>query len=185
MNRISGNGYVAQGSNFGIGLVTATDTDNTIEDNEIVGNTNGVFLAAGVQGNTISGNVIIGNPPVQVAADHAAYTGYDIKNMAAAGANTINSNLCVTSLNAPCPSVPPGPNTDIENQLQAAVCGARAEATSCRVTVSVWNDHLVHEIDPSAKSLVVGDGTELMTARQYVEARAAAGIDLEPREKHR
>lgn len=88
-------------------MVVAADTDNTIEDNEIFGNANGIFLTAGVQGNTIRGNTIVGNPPVQVAADHTANSGFDIKNLANAGANTFEGNICVTSVNAPCPSVGP------------------------------------------------------------------------------
>jgi len=88
-------------------VVAAADTDNTIEANEIVGNANGIFLTAGVQGNTIRRNTIVGNPPVQVAVDHTANSGFDIKNLADAGANTFLGNICVTSLNAPCPSVGP------------------------------------------------------------------------------
>jgi hypothetical protein len=42
---------------------------------------------------------------VQVALDHTANTGFDIKNLADAGANTFEGNICLTSLNAPCPSV--------------------------------------------------------------------------------
>jgi hypothetical protein len=44
---------------------------------------------------------------VQVALDHTANSGFDIKNLADAGANTFEGNICVTSLNAPCPSVGP------------------------------------------------------------------------------
>jgi parallel beta-helix repeat protein len=109
---------VAQGNNFGIGLVSATDTDNTIEDNEIVGNTNGIFLSTGVQGNTIRGNMILGNPPRQVVADHAANSGYDIKNMSA-GANTFDGNVCVTGLNAPCPAKPSAANPSNGSQSRA------------------------------------------------------------------
>jgi hypothetical protein len=68
---------------------------------------NGIFLTAGVQGNAIRGNIIVGNPPVQVAVDHTANSGFDIKNLADAGANTFEGNICVSSVNAPCPSVGP------------------------------------------------------------------------------
>ena len=88
-------------------MVVATNTDNTIEDNEVVGNTNGIFLTTGVRGNTIRRNTIVGNPPVQVAVDHTANSGFDIKNLADAGANNFVGNICVSSLNAPCPSVGP------------------------------------------------------------------------------
>jgi parallel beta-helix repeat protein len=87
--------------------VSAANTGNTIEDNEIVGNANGIFVIAGVQGNTIRGNTIVGNPPVQLAVDHTESVGFDIKNLADAGANTFTGNTCLTSVNAPCPSVGP------------------------------------------------------------------------------
>jgi parallel beta-helix repeat protein len=87
--------------------VTAADTENIIEDNEIAGNANGVFLVAGVQGNTIRRNTIVGNPPVQLAVDHTANPGFDIKSLADAGSNTFLGNICGTSLNAPCPSIGP------------------------------------------------------------------------------
>lgn len=96
---------MAQGNNFGIGLVSASDTGNVIEDNTVVGNTNGIFLAAGVQGNVIRRNLIVGNPPVQVDLDHPSTSGVDIKNLAADGANAFRGNVCLTSINAPCPAV--------------------------------------------------------------------------------
>jgi parallel beta-helix repeat protein len=92
--------------------VAAANTENIIEDNEIIGNANGVFLVAGVQGNTIRRNTIVGNPPVQIAVDHTANPGFDIKNLASAGANTFLGNICVTSMNAPCPSVGPSLTAD-------------------------------------------------------------------------
>jgi parallel beta-helix repeat protein len=86
-------------------MPAAIDTDNLVEGNEIVGNANGIFITSGVQGNTFRGNTIVGNPPVQVAVDHTANGGFDIKNLADAGANTFESNICMTSINAPCPAV--------------------------------------------------------------------------------
>ena len=98
---------MAQGSNFGIGLPAATDTGNIVEQNTIVGNTNGIFLAPGVKGNFFRGNLIVGNPPVQVSVDNASSSGVDVKNLADAGANAFEGNTCVTSINAPCPSTGP------------------------------------------------------------------------------
>ena len=106
-NRLSGNGYSAQQNNFGIGLENTGTNDNIVEDNTVIGNTNGLYMTAGVQGNIIRRNLLEGNPPMQVAVDHTAITGFDIKNLADAGANTFVGNICVTSLNAPCPSVGP------------------------------------------------------------------------------
>jgi parallel beta-helix repeat protein len=100
--------------NFGIGLIAATDTGNVIEGNTIVGNANGIYLAAGVQGNIFRGNTIVGNPPVQVAIDHGSSSGADILNLATAGANAFEGNVCLTSVNAPCafigPSLTANPN---------------------------------------------------------------------------
>ena len=95
---------MAQGSNFGIGLPAAIDTGNIVEENTILGNTNGIFLAAGVKGNFFRGNIVIGNPPVQVSLDSASSGGVDVKNLADDGANSFEGNVCGTSVNAPCPS---------------------------------------------------------------------------------
>jgi parallel beta-helix repeat protein len=88
-------------------LVAATDTGNVVEGNTIVGNTNGIFLASGVQGNIFHGNLVTGNPPVQISLDSPSTSGLDIKNLADPGANAFEGNICLTSANAPCPSVGP------------------------------------------------------------------------------
>lgn len=98
---------MSQGNNFGIGLVAAADTGNTIEENTVVGNSNGIFLVAGVRGNIFRQNLIAGNPPVQVSLDNAATIGYDIKNLGAADANAFEGNTCMTALNAPCAPIAP------------------------------------------------------------------------------
>lgn len=81
------------------------DNGNVIENNTVVGNTNGIFLAAGVQGNIFRGNLVTGNPAVQVSVDNPSSGGVDIKNLASPGANAFEGNICLTSVNAPCPSV--------------------------------------------------------------------------------
>lgn len=86
--------------------------DNVIEDNTIVGNTNGIVLVAGVEGNIIRRNVVAGNPPVQVSVSFPTDAGVDIKNLAAPDANTLRNNLCLTSVNAPCPTLPRLPVAD-------------------------------------------------------------------------
>ncbi len=96
---------MAQGDNFGIGLVSATDTGNVIEENTIVGNSNGILLVEGVQGNVFRRNLVVGNPPLQISVDNPATSGVDIKNLADDGANTFRENICLSSVNAPCPSV--------------------------------------------------------------------------------
>jgi parallel beta-helix repeat protein len=47
-------------------LVAAGTNDNVIEDNTVLGNTNGIILVPGVEGNIVRHNVVVGNPPVQV-----------------------------------------------------------------------------------------------------------------------
>ena len=78
-----------------------------MEDNTVVGNTTGIYLVAGTEGNIIRRNFVTGNPPVQVAVSIPSSTGVDIRNQAAAGANSFVGNICLTSINAPCPSVGP------------------------------------------------------------------------------
>lgn len=106
---MSGNGYIDQpgvpANDFGIGLVSPGTNDNVIIDNIVVGNANGIFLVAGVEGNFIRRNVVAGNPPLQVSLSFPATTGVDIRNMAAPGANTFEDNFCLTAVNAACPAV--------------------------------------------------------------------------------
>jgi hypothetical protein len=108
-NRLSGNGYSDQLANFGVGLPSPADTGNVIEQNTISANTNGIFIAPGVQGNIFRLNLITGNPALQVALDHPfpGTSGVDILNLAAAGANSFEGNECLTSVGAPCPTAGP------------------------------------------------------------------------------
>ena len=78
-----------------------------MEDNTIVGNAVGIRLVAGTEGNIIRRNLVTANPPVQVAVSNPSSTGVDILNLATAGANAFVGNVCLTSVNAPCPSVGP------------------------------------------------------------------------------
>jgi hypothetical protein len=42
---------------------------------------------------------------VETSVDHASATsGFDVQNLATEGANTFQSNVCLTSVNAPCPA---------------------------------------------------------------------------------
>jgi parallel beta-helix repeat protein len=107
VNRLIGNGYSSQGSNFGIGLPSPADTGNIVEDNTAVGNMNGIFVGAGVKGNILRRNIVLGNPAIQVSLDHPSANGYDIQNLSTSGANSFEGNTCISSLNAPCPSTGP------------------------------------------------------------------------------
>jgi parallel beta-helix repeat protein len=108
-NEFGGNGSVAAGNNdFGVGL-TGTSSGNVIEENSIMGNTNGMLIQALAGGNLIRRNIIIGNPPVQVSAAFGATVGFDIRNLSPAGANTFEENLCLSysgAAPAPCPGIP-------------------------------------------------------------------------------
>ena len=156
-------------------MPAAIDTDNTIEENEIVGNANGIFIAPGVQGNTIRANTIVGNPPVQVAVDHTDNAGYDIKNLADDGANTFDGNICLTAINAPCPAVSPA-NSSVVDQLQFSGCASHPPTASCKLTVSEWNHYLINKVNPGARALGIGDRMQRMTVQQYLQSRAAAGL---------
>jgi hypothetical protein len=68
----------------------------------VAGNTTGVFLAAGTEGNVIRRNIVTGNPAVQVAVAIPA-DGVDIRNMS--NANIFENNVCLTGVNAPCPAL--------------------------------------------------------------------------------
>lgn len=99
---MSGNGYAGQGSNFGIGLVNPGTNDNVIVDNVVFGNSNGILLVAGVEGNVVFGNRVLGNPPLQVPANNPGTTGADLRILATPGANVVEGNVCLTATNAVC-----------------------------------------------------------------------------------
>ncbi len=104
--------------NFGIALDGAGTNDNIVEDNTIVGNTNGFYMTAGARGNVIRRNLIVGNPAMQVDLDYASAKGVDIRNLAEEGANTFQANVCLTSINAPCPGAVPPSVTATPNPVQ-------------------------------------------------------------------
>lgn len=98
---------MAQGNNFGIGLIAAGNDDNVVEDNTVIGNTSGILLLAGAERNVIRRNVAAGNPAVQLSVTHAPNAGADIRNQSGNNTNTFQSNLCITGVNAPCPALGP------------------------------------------------------------------------------
>ena len=137
------------------------------------------MIAAGTTGNVFRGNLVVGNPPVQVSLDHGANPGVDIKNGAAPDANTFDSNVCLTAVSAPCPAVLPDANSALETELQSVACGTYPPAASCQLTYSQWNWYLINKINPQAAPLVLNDPTQLavqVTVQQYVQARSVAGL---------
>lgn len=103
-NEVNGNGYAEPADDFGIGAI-GTASGNVIELNSVVGNTNGIFLGAGTRQTLVRQNTILGNPAIQIGNTHPSAQGVDIRSLAPAGAVTFERNLCVTSVNAPCPDV--------------------------------------------------------------------------------
>lgn len=65
------------GSDFGVGLLFGS-SGNLVEENSMVGNVNGILLQANTIGNMIRGNIIAGNPPVEVARTFGAAVGTDV-----------------------------------------------------------------------------------------------------------
>jgi hypothetical protein len=65
-------------------------------------------VGAAATNTRIRGNVVVGNPPIQVSTAVPGSVGVDIWNLSASGATTFDKNLCTTSINAPCPGQPVG-----------------------------------------------------------------------------
>lgn len=58
------------------------------------------------------------NPGVEVSVDHPSTTsGFDIRNLATAGANSFLANVCLTAINAPCPAPEPPSITASPNPI--------------------------------------------------------------------
>ena len=97
-------------NNFGVGLIFGSN-GNTVEENKIGGNVNGVYIDAnGDVGNVIRSNSVLGNPPGQVSTEFGPSIGADIQDMSAPGANIFEDNRCLTyagaAVPAPCPRIP-------------------------------------------------------------------------------
>ena len=127
MNNYYGNGLATSkdsptspnSNNFGVGLVFGSN-NNTIEENRIGGNMNGVYIDGnGNAGNVIRSNTVMGNPPAQVSMEFGASIGADIQDMSNQGSNTFENNRCLTyagaAVPAPCPRI--SKDDDVEAQL--------------------------------------------------------------------
>ena len=82
-----------------------TATGNVVDENIVTGNTNGIMLAAGTRETIVRHNTVIGNPAIQTGSSLPAVQAVDILNLAPPGQTTFDRNVCVTSVNAPCPFV--------------------------------------------------------------------------------
>lgn len=103
LNATHGNGYSQPADDFGIGLQGGA-SGNVIEENTITGNTNGIYIAAAAGENLVRENIAIGNPAIQTSVTTPAAQAADILNLAPEGRITFERNVCVTSVNAPCPT---------------------------------------------------------------------------------
>lgn len=128
MNTYYGNGLATSkdspastnSNNFGVGLVFGSN-NNTIEENKIGGNMNGVYIDAnGNAGNVIRRNIVMGNPPAQVSTEFSASIGADIQDMSTQGSNTFEGNRCLTyagaAVPAPCPKIPDDEGAEAQNR---------------------------------------------------------------------
>jgi parallel beta-helix repeat protein len=102
-NETSGNGYAVPDDDYGIGIVSGNN--NRVESNTAIGNTNGIILFAASTNTVVRGNVVVGNPPIQLSVSSPASPGVDIRNLSAPGTSTFDRNLCLTAVNAPCPDL--------------------------------------------------------------------------------
>lgn len=102
LNETHGNGYAEPADDFGIGVIDGGN-DNVIEENNVSGNTNGLFITAGARNTIVRDNVIVGNPGIQIGNFRPEARHADILNLAPAGQTYFERNVCVTGVNAPCP----------------------------------------------------------------------------------
>ena len=121
-----GNGsldYPTRGNlNFGIGF-EGSSSKNRVEQNDISGNTNGVFFFNTSSNNLIRRNIIVGNPPAQVIKTFTGSNqqGADIAfrpNFTGAN-NTIENNFCLTYIRGAGPATAPCPNIKTEGVEEA------------------------------------------------------------------
>jgi parallel beta-helix repeat protein len=102
-NETSGNGYATPNDDFGIGVMSGNN--NVVEENTAIGNTNGIIIFPPATATVIRGNIVMGNPPIQVSVALPGTTGVDIWDQSARGQTVFDRNLCGSSINAPCPNL--------------------------------------------------------------------------------
>jgi hypothetical protein len=95
---------VPANSNFGIGILNGAN--NLVEENTAIGNINGIIVGSPATDTIIRGNVVMGNPPVQISVGVPGSTGADIWDQSAGRTTKYDRNVCATGLNAPCAGLP-------------------------------------------------------------------------------
>jgi parallel beta-helix repeat protein len=81
-------------------------SNNIVEANTAVGNSNGIVVFPLAANNAIRQNLAVGNPPIQQSTSVPTGVGADIWDQSPAGnSNTFQGNLCITAVNTSCPTV--------------------------------------------------------------------------------
>jgi len=80
-------------------------SNNLVEANTAVGNSNGIVVFPNANNNAIRQNVAVGNPPIQQSNSVPTGGGVDIWDQSpASNNNSFAGNMCLTAINAPCPT---------------------------------------------------------------------------------
>jgi parallel beta-helix repeat protein len=121
-----GNGSVdyANGNvDFGIGF-EGSSSGNRVEENDIGGNTNGVFFFNSSSDNVVRRNIIAGNPAAQIIKTFTATNqqGADIgfRPTFTGANNEITDNFCLTYIQGAGPATAPCPNIRREGVEEAS-----------------------------------------------------------------
>ena len=78
-------------------------SNNIVEANTAVGNSNGIVVYPLAANNSIRQNLAVGNPPIQQSTSVPTGGGADIWDQSPPGNNnSFVGNMCLTALNAPC-----------------------------------------------------------------------------------
>lgn len=85
---------------------------NVLDDNTVIGNTNGIFLGSGTRDTKVRDNTVVGNPHIQVGNARPDAQAVDILNLSPSGQTTFERNVCATSVGAPCPVTWTPPRND-------------------------------------------------------------------------
>jgi parallel beta-helix repeat protein len=80
-------------------------SNNIVEANTAVGNSNGIVVFPLAANNAVRQNLAVGNPPIQQSTSVPAGGGVDIWDQSPpTNNNTFAGNLCLTAVNAECSS---------------------------------------------------------------------------------
>src|SRR5438093_1287253 len=90
-----------------MGISILSGDNNLVDENTAYGNTNGIIIFPPATNTRVRGNVAVGNPPLQQSTGVPGTAGVDIWDQSAPGATSFDKNICVTSINAPCPNLAP------------------------------------------------------------------------------